>query len=99
MSIDEWTKEFSNVVKIDYITIKALFKMWDDYTYDDKTMQHVLKFNAVPYTWTANGHKFNTLDELIVYLQLNCINDESLILDMRDKEEKMFIDAWKEANS
>ena len=99
MSIDEWTKEFSNAVKIDYIMIETLFKMWDDFAYDDKTMLHVLKPDATPYAWTANGHKFNTLDELIVWLQLNCINDESLILEMRDKEEKMFMDAWREANS
>ena len=98
MSINKWIKEFSNVVKIDYIKIKALFNMWDDYEYDDKIGPYSLKSNAVPYAWTANGHKFSTLDELIVWLQLNCINDENLILDMRDKEEKMFMDAWREAN-
>ena len=98
--IEEWTKEFTeDVGRIDYVFIGTNFKMWDDYTYDDKTQIRDLKPEASPYEWTANGNKFKTLDELIVWLQLNCINDERRMLnEMRHKEENMFMNAWREAS-
>ena len=99
--IEEWTKEFTEAVgRIDYVFIGTNFKMWDDYTYDDKTQILSLKPEASPHEWTANENKFfKTLDELIVWLQLNCINDERIMLnDMRYKEVKMFMDAWREAS-
>lgn len=98
--INERTKEFTeDVGRIDYVLISTNFKMWDDYTYDDKTNSHILKPEASPREWIANGNIFKTVDELIVWLQLNCINDERIMLNgMRHKEEKMFMDAWREAS-
>ena len=83
-----------NIVKQNHVVIRTEF----EYVFNDASGLYELKSDE-PVFWTAGEKKFKTLEELIVYLQLNCIDNEHLLIDMRQKEEKMLTDAWREANS
>lgn len=83
-----------SIVKQNRVIIRTEF----EYAFNDASGLYELKSDE-PVFWTAEEKKFKTLEELIIYLQLNCIDNEHLLIGMRQKEEKMFIDAWKEANS
>ena len=83
-----------SIIKQNYVVIQTEF----EYVFNDASGLYELKSNEAVF-WTAGEKKFKTLEELIVYLQLNCIDNEHLLINMRPKEEKMFIDAWREANS
>lgn len=83
-----------SIIKQNHVVIRTEF----GYVFNDASGLYELKSDE-PVLWTVGEKKFKTLEELIVYLQLNCIDNEHLLIDMRQKEEKMFIDAWREANS
>lgn len=83
-----------SIVKQNCVIIRTEF----EYVFNDASGLYELKSDE-PVFWTAGEKKFKTLEELIIYLQLNCIDNEHLLINVRQREEKMFIDAWREANS
>ena len=87
-----------SIIKQTHLMIYTKFKQWDDYIFDENTQCHILKSDAIPCGWCVCNKEFKTLDELIVWLSLNCINNEGIMLNLRDKEATLFLDAWREAN-
>ena len=81
------------IIKQSYVVIQTEF----EYVFNDASGLYELKSDE-PVFWTAGEKKFKTFEELIVYLQLNCIDNEHLLINMRQREYKMFIDAWREMN-
>ena len=52
-----------------------------DYKYDPMTHGKILKCNAVPWSYSANGYKFNTIEELLMHIELTYGNDAEIYVD------------------
>ena len=83
-SIDQFFEDFPDFKpkkNIEQVLVQANYD-WDmDYKYDPMTHGKILKCNAVPWSYSANGYKFNTIEELLMHIELTYGNDAEIYVD------------------
>lgn len=82
---------------LEYIVVTAIFQD-KDFKFDRDKMKWILKEDAHPYKWRLGRNLFESIEELIVHLQMNYVNDESIVLDMREQDAKTFKEVWRVAS-
>lgn len=97
-SIDNFKDDFPQfkpIVKRDYVLVKAVYDWNLDYAYDSRCHEKVLKNDAIPRAYSANGMKFKTIEELIIHIELTYGNDVDIMVDA-DKYTDDILKMWYE---
>lgn len=104
--IDEWMNSFglksSQIKKLNYITISCRYEE-DDEIPDRSTGLPTVDCSAIPTMYLVNNdtsHPFKSIDELVIWLNLNYVDKKDrIVLNMNESESSKIIDAWKEVYS
>ena len=88
-SVEETMKQFGFCNDVEDSTKKTIIvsTVYDlnlDYCIDKMNGTRCLKPNIVPKYFMVNGQKFKTIDELLVWIDLNANENTNIMLDMRD---------------
>ena len=88
-SVEETMKQFGFYNDIEdaakkTIVVSTEYDLNLDYYVDKMIGTRCLKPNAVPKYFMVNGQKFKTVDELLVWIDLNATENTNIMLDMRD---------------